>query len=120
MWLHAAAMCVFAFATTATQTAYFAIMHGLAWGIRGTLLNAIRADYFGGSSFATITGFSSLVVMSGVIVGPLVAGFLRDSFGDYRMAFLSLGEFAVFGSFAMLLLKPHNRQPPLKEVELRT
>ena len=33
--------------------------HGLAWGIRGPLMVALRADYFGPKSFGTIMGVSS-------------------------------------------------------------
>lgn len=110
MWLHAAAMCVFAYASSSTATLCFAVMHGLAWGVRGTLINSIRVDYFGGQSFATITGFSSTIVMTGMIGGPLFAGFLRDWYGDYRVAFLSLAGMAALGSIAMLVASPPKRK----------
>ena len=110
MWLHAAAMCVFAYASSSTAALCFAVMHGLAWGVRGTLINSIRVDYFGGKSFATITGFSSTIVMTGMIGGPLFAGFLRDWYGDYRVAFLSLAGLAALGSIAMLVASPPKRK----------
>ena len=34
----------------------FAVLHGLAWGIRGPQMVAIRADYFGAKSFGKIMG----------------------------------------------------------------
>ena len=34
----------------------FTALHGTAWGVRGTLLSTIRADYFGRRSGATISG----------------------------------------------------------------
>ena len=46
-----------------------ATVHGLAWGIRGPLMVALRADYFGASAFGTIMGFSSLIVMLGCRLG---------------------------------------------------
>ena len=42
-------------------------------GMRGSLLAAIRADYFGGASFGAIPGVSSMIVMFGTIVRPLVS-----------------------------------------------
>ena len=62
----------------------FAILHGLAWGVRGPLMQAIRADYFGRSSFGVIMGFSTLIIMVGLVAGPLVAGVLADATGGYE------------------------------------
>ena len=54
----------------------FAVMHGGAWGLRGPMMQAIRADYFGRRAFGSIMGASSLLVMLGTITGPLVAGYI--------------------------------------------
>ena len=48
----------------------FATLHGVVWGARAPMAVSIRADYFGRSNYATIMGFSSLVRMSGMMVGP--------------------------------------------------
>ena len=48
----------------------FAIAHGMAWGIRGPLMQAMRADYFGRASFAKVMGFSSTIIMVGTVGGP--------------------------------------------------
>ena len=48
----------------------FVVFHGLGWGIRGPLMVALRADYFGPKSFGTIMGISSLIVMIGMTCGP--------------------------------------------------
>lgn len=76
----------------------FVVMHGLAWGSRGPLMNAIRADYFGSTSFGAIMGWSSMVVMVGSISGPIVAGVLADNTGDYRLGFTILGIGAALGT----------------------
>jgi len=105
MWMHALAMVVFAFATSQTGATLFAVLHGTAWGVRGTLINAIRADYFGRASFATITGFASMIIMIGMTTGPLFAGFLYDLTGDYQTAFLILAGLAAMGSIAIFLAR---------------
>ena len=51
MWMHAVALEFFAFATSRFETTLFAAIHGIAWGVRGTLINAIRGDYFGRASY---------------------------------------------------------------------
>ena len=59
MLFHTAALFLLANATELWMVILFTAMHGLAWGIRGPLMVALRADYFGPSSFGTIMGFSS-------------------------------------------------------------
>ncbi len=51
MVVHALALLELAYATEVSEVILFAIMHGLAWGVRGPLMVAIRADYFGPSAF---------------------------------------------------------------------
>jgi len=75
----------------------FAPVHGISWGVRGPLMQALRADYFGSGSFGSIMGFSSLIVMLGTAGGPLIAGFLADATGDYRLGFTILALIAGAG-----------------------
>ncbi|MBT4099959.1 MAG: MFS transporter [Gemmatimonadetes bacterium] len=106
MWLHAAAMITFAYASTATGAMVFAVLHGIAWGIRGTIINSIRAEYFGRRAYATISGFSALLIMIGMTTGPMFSGIVRDVTGSYRVAFLTLAGIAVLGSVAALAARP--------------
>ena len=107
MWMHAVALVLLAYADSRSDTVLFAALHGTAWGVRGTLINAIRADYFGRASFATISGFASLIIMIGMTTGPLFAGFLHDALGNYRQAFVILAALAALGSvFLWMARKP--------------
>lgn len=107
MWMHAIALVFFAYADSQLDTMLFAVLHGTAWGVRGTLINTIRADYFGRAAFATISGFASLVIMVGMTAGPLFAGFLHDALGDYQRAFVIMAGLSALGSiFLWLARKP--------------
>ncbi|MBD3646386.1 MAG: MFS transporter, partial [Pseudomonadales bacterium] len=81
MVAHTCGLLLVAYASNAAMVIAFAVLHGLAWGIRAPLMVALRADYFGASSFGTIMGFSSLIVMLGMSIGPVYAGFLADLYG---------------------------------------
>ncbi|MCY4615509.1 MAG: MFS transporter, partial [Chloroflexi bacterium] len=81
-------------------------INGAAWGLRAPLQMAIRADYFGRRSFGTIMGFSSLVIMSGMIIGPTFAGIMYDQTGSYRMSFLVLAFFASLGAIFFAFARP--------------
>ena len=54
------------------------VVNGLAWGVRGPLQQAIRADYFGATDFGKIMGFSSLIIMMGMVIGPFLAGWMAE------------------------------------------
>ncbi|HEY3118616.1 MAG TPA: MFS transporter, partial [Chloroflexota bacterium] len=90
-----------------------AAMHGLAWGGRGPLMMAVRADYFGRRAFATIEGFASMVTPVGLFFGPVVVGLIADSTGDYRPGFAFVACMTAIGIFCFLLA----RRPVLPGME---
>lgn len=114
MVMHAVGLLFVAHIHTTWSVVAFCALHGIAWGTRGPLMQAIRADYFGRTSFGTIMGFSSLIVMLGTTLGPLIAGFLYDRTGSYELAFTIIAVIAASGSiFFMLSWRPKPPAPPV-------
>ena len=104
---HTIALLLLAYAGSAWMVFAFVLINGLAMGSRGPLIQAMRADYFGRESFGTIMGFSSLVMMIGMIVGPVIAGISYDVTGSYEIGFTLLAVLAAMGSvFFMFATKP--------------
>ncbi len=107
MAMHASGILLLAHATGFAMVAGFCVLHGLAWGIRGPQMTAIRADYFGAASFGSIMGISMIIVMVGSISGPIVAGVLYDATGSYIRGFDILAAVALVGSlFFVAAAKP--------------
>lgn len=98
MLSHGIGLTILALAATWLGVLIFAILHGLAWGVRAPLMQAIRADYFGRLSYGKILGLSSVVVMIGSTGGPLVSGMLFDHLGSYRPTFLLMALIAPVGA----------------------
>jgi MFS family permease len=105
MGVHAAGLLLLAYAENMAMVIGFAVLHGIAWGVRGPLMQALRADYFGTASFGTIMGWSSLVVMAGMSIGPIFAGWMADHTGSYTAGFAVLSVAALFGSVFFVLAK---------------
>lgn len=105
MFLHAAGILSLTYATGTAMLIAFALLHGVAWGLRGPFMQAIRADYFGTRSIGMILGLSALVISLGQVGGPLVAGAMADLSGDYRSGFTLLGILAALGSVMFLMAK---------------
>ena len=112
MLAHSVAMLTLAFASSVPMVYAFAVMHGTAWGVRGPMMTTIRADYFGRAAFATIMGFSSLVVMVGMTTGPLFAGFMADMFDGYRVPFVVIAALTGIGSLFFAIAAPP--RPPVR------
>jgi MFS family permease len=102
---HAAAMFLLSFSDASPAIVAAAIVHGLAWGARGPLMTAIRAEYYGRRNFAKIMGTSSLIVQLGTVIGPLFAGYVFDQTGSYQLAFLTLGSLTGASSIFFVLAR---------------
>ena len=123
MVLNAAALGLLAFASSLWMVVVFAIVNGIGFGARIPLTTALRADYFGGEHYGTITGFSSMVVTVGIITGPLVAGASYDLSGSYTIGFAGLALLASLGAFVFVFTRkplppdggPRPSPPPARE-----
>ncbi|MGP4018722.1 MFS transporter [Saccharopolyspora sp. 5N708] len=90
-----------------------AVVHGLAWGLRGPIMNSLRVDYFGLASFGTIIGWSMGFVSLGMMSGPLLATTIANGDGGYPAAFGTLATITALGTVAFLLLRPPRRAKPV-------
>ncbi len=114
---HVAGLLLLAYAEQLWMIWLFIPLHGLAWGVRGPLMQAMRADYFGAASFGQIMGISSLIIMIGQISGPLLAGYLDDTTGSYQLGFALVAVMATLGMVFFALASPpkppapHRRSP---------
>lgn len=102
---HGFGLLMLTYATGPLMLLAFAILHGVAWGLRGPFMQAIRADYFGRRSIGMIMGLSSVIIAVGQVAGPMVAGGMADLTGDYRLGYTVLALIAVAGAFAFLKAK---------------
>jgi sugar phosphate permease len=116
MLMHCLGLLSLTYAGTAASTTSlvitFAALHGVAWGLRGPFMHAIRADYFGRSAIGMILGLSFMIIVIGQIGGPMIAGLLADMTGNYRMGFTVLALLAGVGSMFFVLAK--RPAPPLR------
>jgi MFS family permease len=83
----------------------FAILHGVAWGLRGPFMQALRADYFGLQAIGMILGLSAIIIALGQVAGPMIAGFFADFTGNYRTGFTVIALVAASGSVLFLLAR---------------
>jgi MFS family permease len=113
---HMTGLLLLTFAEARWMIWLFVVFHGLAWGVRGPLMGAMRADYFGATSFGQIMGISSVILMVGIVGGPLLAGILADVTNSYATGFTILALLAGAGLGFFVLATPPappaRSQPP--------
>ena len=100
---HAGAGIALALANDMSMLLLFAVVNGVAWGARGTLITSLRADYFGTSQFGRIMGWTSMVMMPFMTIGGLGSGIMRDIFGSYDLPFIVFSIGAGTGVFWILM-----------------
>jgi len=110
MFGHTGGLLLLTYADSLLAVVAFTVLHGLGWGIRGPLMVSLRADYFGATSFGTIMGFSSLIVMLGMSSGPIVAGYMADLTGNYQAGFTLLALLSLLGSVCFFAATPPQKQ----------
>ena len=101
---HSGGLFLLATADGYRQVMVSAVVQGLAWGVRGPILTSMRGDYFGRRSYALIGGFSQLVIMLGMVVGPILSGYFADHF-SYQLGFKVIAASAAPGVLMFLWLK---------------
>ncbi len=92
----------------------FVVVYSLVYGGLASLQEALRADYFGTRHFASIQGFSRMVITTGTFLGPLMAGFLYDLHRSYTLAFSLFAVISLVSVVCMLLGKPPGKQAAFK------
>jgi MFS family permease len=91
-----------------------AAIQGMAWGVRTPVLISMRGDYFGRKSFAMIMGFSQVVMMLGMVVGPLLSGYFADNY-SYGLGFKIIAVATAPGILLFVFLRnPQSGKPALK------
>lgn len=83
----------------------FLIIYSPGYGGGSTLMQTIRAEYFGRQHFGAIMGLMNLVQMFGIILGPIFAGWMFDVTGSYRLAFITFGIAATTAAILMLIVR---------------
>jgi sugar phosphate permease len=105
MLMHAVGLLLLTYAFAMWMLVGFAVLHGVAWGLRGPFMQALRADYFGRAAIGMILGLSYMIIIIGQMGGPLIAGAFADAHGHYQVGFTVLAVLAGLGSLFFLLAK---------------
>jgi MFS family permease len=111
MFGHATALLMLAYGATLPWVIAFTVVQGLSWGVRGPVMQALRATFFGRRSFSKVMGFSAPLVTVGMFIGPIIVGVMADRLGSFKPGFTVIAALAVLGSLFFVLAKVPTKRP---------
>ena len=85
------------------------IVYSISQGGISVIPQSLIADYFGRRAFATISGFRSTIQMVGIIIGPVVSGYMYDRTGSYESAFMAFSVASVVSLILVFFAYPPKR-----------
>jgi len=97
------------FVTSVQGLAVFAIFFGLDYIATVPPTVSLTADIFGRRNIGTVFGWIFAAHMIGAAVAAWAGGLARDTLGDYQIAFLTAGGFAVVGGLMALRINREER-----------
>lgn len=91
----------------------FILTYGFSQAARDVVYPLVIERCFGARHLASIYGTMTLMLLPGAALGPLVAAALRDSLGDYRLAFSIFAGLNLLSVAALLLVRDERTHRPL-------
>lgn len=88
----------------------FAVVFGIAFSSLDILLSMLSSSLFGLISLGAIIGFVNAMLQLGGALGPFVAGFIFDTNGNYKLAFLICTAVCIIAVIITLLLQTNTRR----------
>ena len=109
---------ILAIADSFVLAAVFAVVWGIGFGTRTPLLHAMRGEYFGRRHFGTILGLSSFPMSVGMMLTPVVIGWVHDLQSTYVWALYFLAGTCLAASITILFAT--RPMPPMLRRRLQT
>lgn len=84
----------------------FATLFGTGFGLIIVTTPLLLSNYFGGGSFARLSGLSGLITVGFSAFGPVLAGYANDQLGSYTLVFAGFVGLVLLLSIGVTLLQP--------------
>ena len=88
----------------------FYLFYGAGQAAHTVAQPAVIADFFGPKRFASIRGVMNPISVLGGVIGPVLTGFMFDSFESYQLIFALLAPVSLVGSISIFLARPPTQQ----------
>lgn len=81
----------------------FLVLLGFGYGGINTMVGILLRVHFGRGNFGTIMGFAWGILMLGTVVGPIIAGWVFDTWGSYQGTWVAMAGATFIGAIIMTM-----------------
>ncbi len=101
---------IFIRATTLPLTYIYAIIFGFSYGLLLVVFTDMTAAYYGATIYPQLAGWTAPLRLIGSS-GPWIAGVIRDTYGSYVPALMTIAALLVIGLACSLMVRPPKPPP---------
>jgi len=84
----------------------FLVLLGIGYGGTNAILPPLGREHFGRTNFGSIYGLMEGIGTIGAIIGPTLAGWAYDNWGNYQIIWLLLAGLAVVAIISVFTITP--------------
>jgi MFS family permease len=89
-----------------------AVVLGMVYGGVMPLYSVLARDYFGQRIMGTVLGAATMVSSFGMALGPIVGGWIFDTYGSYHWLYISSAGIGLVAAAMALAFPPPKKQEP--------
>ena len=108
LFVQAISILIMSLVTSPSWVPLYMALLGPSYGGSASLRQAIVAHFYGRKNFGTISGLLQFVDLPGAVLGPILVGWLVDSFDGYSVGFHAAAGFLFIGAIAVFVDKRPN------------
>ena len=103
------AIIILAYSNSYFLVIIFCIIYGVGFGMRTPIFHAFRGDFFGGKHYGTILGLNAFPMGIGMMVAPVIVGYLYDTYNTYFYSLLVMSILCAVSCFLIVIIKSPNK-----------
>ena len=103
--LQAIAIIILAHAGSYYMVILFSVIWGVGFGMRTPTFHAMRGDFFGGKHYGTILGINAFPMGIGMMIAPVIVGYLYDTYDTYYYSFLVMAALCILSCILISIIK---------------
>ena len=103
--LQAIAIIILAHAGSYYMVILFSVVWGVGFGMRTPTFHAMRGDFFGGKHYGTILGINAFPMGIGMMIAPVIVGYLYDTYDTYYYSFLVMSALCILSCILISIIK---------------
>ena len=103
--LQAIAIIILAHAGSYYMVILFSVIWGVGFGMRTPTFHAMRGDFFGGKHYGTILGINAFPMGIGMMIAPVIVGYLYDTYNTYYYSFLVMAALCILSCILISIIK---------------